>query len=91
MPFGLRTVVGSGNHVIDGVRSPIGTGNFEGGGASHCKVWGHSAVIYAKTAKSIEMLFGLGGPKESCIRWGADPPYEGAIIRGKNMPGHARR
>ena len=25
------------------------------------------------------------------IRWGADPPRESAIFRGKNMPGHARR
>jgi len=28
-------------------------------GASHCKVQGHSAVISAKTAEPIEMLFGL--------------------------------
>jgi len=23
----------------------------------------------------------LGGPKEPCIRWGLDPPWEGAILR----------
>jgi len=23
------------------------------------------------------------GPKEPCIRWGPDPPWEGAILRGK--------
>jgi len=32
-----------------------------------------------------------GGLKEACIRWGTDPVCEGAIIRGKDMPGHARR
>ena len=37
----------------------MGTGNFKGGnGASHCKVYGHSAVICPKTAEPIEMLFG---------------------------------
>jgi len=30
-----------------------------GEGASHCKVWGHSTVICAKTAEPIEMPFGL--------------------------------
>jgi len=33
-PFGLRTRVGTGNHVLDGspcIRSPMGRGNFEGG------------------------------------------------------------
>jgi len=34
-------------------------GNFEGEGAAHYKVQGHSAVICAKTAESIEILFGL--------------------------------
>jgi len=40
MPFGLRTGVGTGNHVLDGGPDlPMGRGNFEGGkGASHCKV-----------------------------------------------------
>jgi len=40
MPFGLRTRVGPGNHVLDGGPDPpMGRGNFEGRkGASHCKV-----------------------------------------------------
>ena len=39
MPFGLRTRVGPGNHVLDGGPDPpIGRGNFEGKGASHRKV-----------------------------------------------------
>jgi len=32
-----------------------------------------------------------GGSKDACIRWGPDPPWEGAIIRGKDIPGHTRR
>jgi len=28
-------------------------------GELHCKVWGHSAVICARTAEPIEMSFGL--------------------------------
>ena len=37
----------------------MGRGNFEGEVASHCKVYGQSAVICAKTAKPVEMPFGL--------------------------------
>ena len=32
-----------------------------------------------------------GGPREPCIRWGLDLPWEGAIFRGKDVTGHARR
>jgi len=32
-----------------------------------------------------------GGPKEARVRWGPDPTCEGAIIREKDMHGHARR
>jgi len=39
IPFGLRTRVGPRNHVLDGGPDlPMGRGNFEGEGASHCKV-----------------------------------------------------
>ena len=31
IPFGLRTRVGPGNHVLDGSPDPMGRGNFEGG------------------------------------------------------------
>ena len=27
-----------------------------------------------------------GGPKEPCIRWGPDPLWKGAILRGKGRP-----
>jgi len=36
MSFGLRTLVGPENHVLDGVQ--IAVGNFWRKGASHCKV-----------------------------------------------------
>jgi len=55
MPFALRTRVGLGNHVLDGVQFPHGKGQFGGGK-------GHSAVICAKTAELIKMLFGLWAP-----------------------------
>jgi len=40
MPFGLRTLVGPGNHVLHGVQIPLWEGAiFLGGeGACHCKV-----------------------------------------------------
>jgi len=42
MPFGLRTQVDAGNHVLDGGPDPLmGTGNFQGKGESHCKIYGH--------------------------------------------------
>jgi len=58
--FMLRSLVGPGNHVLDGRPDPPWEGAiFRGKGASHCKVYGHSVVICAKTAKPIEMPFGL--------------------------------
>jgi len=32
-----------------------------------------------------------GGPKEPCIRWGPDPPWEGAILRGKGRSSVQKR
>jgi len=58
MPFGLRTLMGPGNDVLDDGPDPP----WEGAiffGVSHCKVLGHSTVICAKAAEPIEMLFGL--------------------------------
>jgi len=61
MPFGLRTWVGPGNHVLDG----------DGGGASHLQsigaLCGH--LCNAKMAEPIDMLFGLWarmGPGKLC-------------------------
>ena len=39
LPFGLRTWVDPGNHVLDGVQIPPWEGaNFGGEWASHCKI-----------------------------------------------------
>jgi len=37
----------------------------------------------AKTAEPIEMPFRTWVGPKTCIRWGPDPPWEGAIMRGK--------
>jgi len=86
MPFGLRTRVSPGNHVLDGGSdAPWEGAILRGKGASHCKVWGHSAVICAKTAKPrpIEMPFGLWaqmGLTNRALDGGPDPTREGTIL-----------
>jgi len=57
-PFGLRTRVGPGNHALDVYRSPLGRVSFEGEGHPIVK-YRDTAVICAKMAEPIEMLFGL--------------------------------
>jgi len=42
---------------------PMGRGNFDRGKGASCKVYGHSAVICAKTAEPIEMPFRLWARK----------------------------
>ena len=61
LPFGLTTWVGPENHVLDGGPDPPnGNGQILGGEwASHCKIWGHSMVVCAKTSEPIGMPFGL--------------------------------
>jgi len=83
MPFGLRTGVGPRNNVLDGVHIPNGTGNFEGEGPSHCKVYGHSAVICAKTAEPIQMPFGLWtrmGPSKHVLDGAKMPHAKGQLL-----------
>jgi len=44
--FGFGTRVDPGNHALHGSPNPrTDRGNFEGGGASHCKVYGLSGNI----------------------------------------------
>ena len=45
MPFGLRTRVGPGNHVLDGSPDPMGRGNFE-------REKGHPIVKYRDILRS---------------------------------------
>jgi len=65
----------------------MGRSNFKGEGGTIVK-YSDIAVICAKTAEPIEMP--KGRPKEACIRWGPDPMRR-SMIRGKDMPEHARR
>jgi len=60
MPFGLRTRVGPGNHVLDSGSDPPQIGAIlSGEGAVHCKAQRHAAVICAKTAELTGMPLGL--------------------------------
>ena len=78
-----------------GSRFPMGRGDFEGKSMpGHARR--HSDVNWAKTAEPIEMPFGLwiqvGSRKLKHVLDGAKI-LQGmqAIIRDKDMPGHARR
>jgi len=59
----------------------MGRGNFDGEKASHCKVWGHSAVICVTSAEPIKMLFGL---------WARTGPRNHELdgVQGARMGGH---
>jgi len=89
MLFGLRTLVGPGNHVLDGVQIPQRKrAILRGKGASRCKVWGPSAVICAKTAEPIEMPFRLWarmGPRNHTLEGGSDSHKKGQFL-GKVVP-----
>jgi len=84
IPLGFRTRVGPRNHVLDEgprSRSPM-EGAILRGKANHCKVYGHSAVICAKTAEPIEAPFGWWarmGPNNHALDGCPDLPWQGAI------------
>jgi len=67
-----------------GSRFPYGKGNFKGGGGGvHCKVYGHTAVICAKTAEPIEMPFELWawmGPRNNVLDGVQVSQWKGAIF-----------
>jgi len=57
MPFGLRTQIGPGNHVLDrGQHPPMEMGNLKGRPTLSYR---DTTVICVKTVETIEMLFGL--------------------------------
>jgi len=70
--------MGPGKYMLDGVQiPPMGRGNCEGKRAPHCKVYGHLAIICAKTAEPIEMPFELWawiGLRNKVLDGGQDPP-----------------
>jgi len=60
MPFWLGTQVGPGNHVLyGGPDPPMGKGSFERGKGRPIVKYRDTAVICAKTAGPIKMLFGF--------------------------------
>jgi len=75
MPFWFRTRVGQlGTTYSMGVQIfPWEGAILRGQRASHCKVYGHSAVICAKTAEPIAMPFGLMVPDGGDL---SGPPTE---------------
>jgi len=60
IPFALWTLVGPGNHVLDGGPDPLcEVAILRVEVAAHCKVYGLCVVSCAKTAEPIEMPFGF--------------------------------
>ena len=86
MPFELRTRVGSGNHVLHGGQDPpMGSGNSEGGAASHCI--GTLCSYLCKTAESSEIPFGLWaqmGPRNHLLDAVQITPWKGAILEERH-------
>jgi len=61
MPFVLRTLMGLGNHVLNGCPDPPSEAAIlRGEAASHCKVYGESAVICAKRLNRSRCRSGCG-------------------------------
>jgi len=90
MPFGLNTLVGPRNHVLDGgPDAPMRRGNFEGEKGRPIVNYRDTAVVCAKTAEPIEMPFGLWarmGPRDHVLDGGPDPPMGRGNFRGKGAP-----
>jgi len=95
MLFGLRTRVGPGNYVLDGgPYLPMERGNFE-------ERKGRPIVRYRDTVQSpvqkrwnrsrCRLDCGLGWAQGIMYYMGPDPTCEATIIRGKDIPEHARR
>jgi len=79
--------------VLDGVQIPHRNGQFSGSGRACSRQ--HSGVSCAKTAEATEMPFGLWtlvDPKKHLLDGVqiARAPYQGAIIREKDMPGQVQ-
>ena len=90
--FGLRTGVGPGNRVLDGVQIPVERGNFEGKAMPrHARR--HSDVNCAKTAEPIEIPFGLRtlvGIRKHVLARGPDPCAKGQLLGERTCPSYLR-
>ena len=91
-PIGLRTCVGPGNHVLDGVQIPQGKGSFEGGkGWPIVKYWEtlQSSVqkqLNRTTGGDAIWVLGSDWPKESWIRCGTRSFMGRGNFLGKGHP-----
>ena len=74
IPFGLRTRVGPGNYVLDGVQILHGKGQFWGGKGRpivKCRDTLRSSERNDWTDRDAVWVVGSDGPYESCVRWGS--------------------
>ena len=72
MQFAFRTRVGSGNHALDGSRSPIWEGQFWGRKERPMVKYRdalRSSVQNGWTDRDAVWVMGSNGPKKSCVRW----------------------
>jgi len=94
MPFGMLSRVDRRNHVLDGGTHPTLEGVIltgEGHAPTCLTTFWRKLYKNGWTDPDAVWVMDSGGAKEACIRWDQDSPCEGAIIRGKDMHGHARR
>ena len=92
MPFGLRTRVGPRNHVLDGVQIPTVRGNFEeedGHAPTSPTILFRELCKNGWTDRDAVWVMDSDRLEEACIKLAPGLPCEGAILRGKDMPGHA--
>jgi len=72
IPFGLRTGVGPGNHVLDaGPHPPWEGAILRGSGVPLESIWtlcGHLCKE-GRTDRDAVWVLGSDGPRESCVRW----------------------
>jgi len=89
MPFGMLSRVDPRNHVLDGVRSPMRTGNFEGKGmppTCSTTFW-RELCENAWTDRDAVWVMDSGGPKEARIRWGQDLHTKGQLLGERTFSG----
>jgi len=89
MPYGFRTWLNPGNHVLDKGPHPHGKGQFWGGKRRHIVQYRHTLPSSVKkTAEPIEMSFGLWaqiGTRNHVLDVVPDPIWEAAIL-GERSP-----
>jgi len=88
MTFGLWARMGPRNRVLYGGPDPLWEVANLGQRGAHCKVYGHSAVTYAKIAKPILMQFGLWARSASRNheKDGVPIPHKRGNFGGKGPP-----